>query len=429
MAYGFCATITHGKSVFSLANSSIYVQNLIQFDKSCHAHHFVKTTFGGDFSHVAENATLNGHNMKKFSTAIAFLALASVFSPTICHAAGATAEDRVDPASVHCTFRADAPDQHLVVAGDTLWSISGHFLEHSWCWPQVWGLNRDQIQHPHWIYPGQIVYFDRATGRLRLGTPIGGTQPGSSDNSMQRQIRTNSLGEKAISSIPASIIEPFLSKPLVITEDELKKNARIMAIQEGHVMVGKGDRAYVRGDLQGETNFQVYRPGKPLIDPDTKKAIGYEAIYLGTVKLTHTAKTADEASTIEVVTMKEEMGIGDRLRPAEPAPFINYVPHQPEQPVSGRLMSIYEGVNNAGQNQIVSINRGKNNGIDVGTVLEMQRYGAYVADPTDGKKMVKLPDEEYGSMFIFRVFDNISYGLIMEVTQPAEVGDVVKSPE
>gem|GEM_PF-170296 len=416
--------------MFSLANSSIYVQNLIQFDKSCHAHHLAKTTFGGDFSHVGENATLNGLNMKKFSTAIAFLAFASVFSPMVCHAAGATIEDKVDPASVHCTFRPDAPDQHVVVTGDTLWSISGHFLEHAWCWPQVWGLNRDEIRHPHWIYPGQIVYFDRVNGRLRLGTPIGGTQPGpTGNNGMEPQIRTNSLGQQAIASIPASIIEPFLSKPLVITEDELKNNAHIMATQEGRVVVGNGDHAYVRGDLKGETNFQVYRPGKALIDPDTKKPIGYEAIYLGTVKLTRSAKTADEASTVEVVTMKEEMGLGDRLRPAEATPFINYVPHPPDHPVSGRLMSIYEGVNNAGQNEIVSINRGASSGIDVGTVLELQRYGAVVADRVDGKKMVKLPDEEYGSLFIFRVFDNISYGLIMEVRDAAQVGDVVKSPE
>lgn len=414
--------------MFSLANSSIYVQNLIQFDKSCHAHHLAKTTFGGDFSHIGENATLNGLNMKKFSTAIAFVAFASVFSPTISHAAGGpTAEDKVNPSSVHCAFRPDAPDQHLVVAGDTLWSISGHFLEHAWCWPQVWGLNRDEIAHPHWIYPGQIVYFDRVNGRLRLGTPIGGTQPGASG--LGPQVRTNSLGEQAIASIPPSIIEPFLSKPLVISEDELKNNARIMATQEGRVIVGHGDRAYVRGDLQGENNFQVYRPGKALIDPDTKKPLGWEAIYLGTVRLTHTAKTADEASTVEVVTMKEEMGVGDRLRPAEEAPFINYVPHPPAQEVSARIMSIYEGVNNAGQNQIVSVNRGKNAGLDVGTVLQLYRYGPYVADPTDGKKMVKLPDEEYGALFIFRVFDNISYGLIMEVRDAAQVGDVAKSPE
>jgi len=368
--------------------------------------------------------------MKKFSTAAAILAFASVFLPCASHAAGLN-ESSVDPNSVHCAFLDNAPDQHVVVTGDTLWGISGQFLQHPWCWPQVWGLNREQINNPHWIYPGQIVYFDRVAGRLRLGTPVGdqGDHGTASNGRMEPQTRTQNLNNRAISSIPANIIEPFLSQPLIITEDEMKNSPRIMATMEGRVVVGKGDHAYVRGDLQGATSFQVYRPGTPLKDPETQKVIGYQAVYLGSVKLTHTGKTADEASTVDVITAKEEMGVGDRLRPTEVAPLVNYVPHAPQQPISARIVSIYEGVNNAGQNQIVNINRGRLNGIDIGTVLELSRFGPIVPDPTDGKKMVKLPDEEYGSLFIFRVFDNISYGLIMEVRDSVAVGDVAKSPE
>jgi len=368
--------------------------------------------------------------MKKFSTAAAILAFASVFLSSTGHAAIAD-ESRADPSAFHCTFRQDAPDQHVVVTGDTLWGISGKFLEHPWCWPQVWGLNKEQIRNPHWIYPGQIVYFDRVAGRLRLGTPIvEQTDNGSTSNGkLQPQSRTKNLSDRAIASIPANIIEPFLSRPLIITEDELKDTPRIMAAQEGRVTVALGDRAYVRGDLKGETGFQVFRPGTPIKDPETQKIIGYQAVYLGTVKLTHAAKTADEANTVVVATMKEEMGVGDRLRPTEIAPLINYVPHAPAQATAARIASIYEGVNNAGQNQIVTINRGRLNGIDVGTVLALSRFGRIIPDPTDNKKMVKLPDEEYGSLFIFRVFDNISYGLIMEVRDAVEVGDVAKSPE
>lgn len=365
--------------------------------------------------------------MKKFSTAAIALALASAFLSMTSQAAPAD-EARVNPNSVQCTFRQDAPDQHVVVRGDTLWGISGQFLEHPWCWPQVWGLNRDEIRNPHWIYPGQIVYFDRAAGKLRVGTPLGGGAP-NGDTTMQRQIRSQGIDAQAISSIPANLIEPFLSKPLIVTENELQGYPRIIAIQESHVNAGKGDHAYVRGDLKGEVNFQLFRPGRALKDPGTNQVIGYEAVYLGAGHVTRVAKSDDEASTLEVTEAKEEMGVGDRLIAVPVTPFINYIPHPPAGPMSGRLVSIYEGVNNAGQNQIVTINRGRRDGVDVGTVLQLYRFGQLIVDPTDKKKTVKLPDEEYGALFVFRVFDGISYGLIMEVRQPAEVGDVVKTPE
>jgi nucleoid-associated protein YgaU len=371
--------------------------------------------------------------MKKFSTAAVLLVFASVFLSATSHAADADEAKVIANAAnaPHCSFLDNAPDQHVVVTGDTLWGISGKFLQHPWCWPQVWDLNREQISNPHWIYPGQIVYFDRAAGRLRLGTPVSGQSDNrpSSDGRMGPQIRTENIGGRAISSIPANVIEPFLSKPLIITENEMKDSPRIIATQEGHVVVGLGDHAYVRGDLKGEKSFQVYRPGTPLKDPDTQKIIGYQAVYLGAVKVTHTGKTADEADTVDVVSTAEEISVGDRLSPTEPTPLINYVPHAPAQPISSRIISIYEGVNNAGQNQIVSINRGRQNGIDVGTVLSLYRFGPIIPDPTDNKKMVKLPDEEYGSLFVFRVFDNISYGLIMEIRDSAEAGDIAKSPE
>ncbi len=367
--------------------------------------------------------------MKKFSTAAIVLALAAAFLPLSAQASAAD-EARVDPNSVQCTFRKDAPDQHVVVRGDTLWGISGQFLEHPWCWPQVWGLNQDQIKNPHWIYPGQIVYFDRAAGRLRLGTPVGDAGDGTaSDQAVQRHIRTQGLGTQAIPSIPANVIEPYLSKPLIVTENQMNTSPHVVAMEEGHVNAGKGDKAYVRGDLNGETLFQVYRPSHPLKDPATKKIIAYEAVYVGTVRITRPSKSDDVASVAEITEAKEEMGAGDRLLPVPITPFINYVPHSPSGPMLSRIVSIYEGVNDAGQNQIVSINVGKQNGVDVGTVLQLYRFGPMIVDSTDKKKSIKLPDEQYGTLFVFRVFDNISYALIMEVRNTVEVGDVAKTPE
>jgi hypothetical protein len=388
-------------------------------------------------SHKKRKATLTGYNMKKFITAAAFLAFASVFIPSTSLAAPSD-DASANPGATSCAFLDNAPDQHVVVQGDTLWGISGQFLQHPWCWPQVWGFNREQINNPHWIYPGQIVYLDRVAGRLRLGTPAGSSgnvsqtsgMNSSTDTRLAPQTRTQNLNSDAITSIPANIIEPFLSQPLIISENELNNTPRIIATQEGRVTLGgMGDRAYVRGDLKGGTSFQVFRPGKPLKDPGTNKTIGYEAVYLGTVKLVQAAKTADEANTFKLVNVKEEMSVGDRLLPVVPTPLINYMPHPPARQTDARIVAIYEGIANAGRNDIVSINRGKKDGVDIGTVLELYRFGATIQDPTDHKKAVKLPDEQYGSLFVFRVFENISYGLIMEVRDSVQVGDVAKSPE
>jgi hypothetical protein len=352
--------------------------------------------------------------MTKFSTAALLLALASASSLA---------------ASPRCAFLPNAPDQHQVVRGDTLWDISGKFLQNAWCWPEVWGLNRDQIRDPHWIYPGQIVYFDRTAGRLRLGNRVGAGQGEVPTVRLAAQIRTEAMGREAVPAIPSGIIEPFLSQPLIIDEGDLKNAPRIVAADEGRVIIGKNDNAYVRGDLNGGTSFQAFRPGKALKDPGTNAIIGYEAVYLGTVKLQREARSDNEAHWFTVVDGKEEMGVGDRLVPVPPTPIINYMPHPPERQVEARIVSIYGGVRQAGQNQIVTVNRGRNDGIDVGTVLELSRFGPTILDRTDNKRPIKLPDHQYGNLFVFRVFNNISYGLVMQVTDSVQIGDTARAPE
>ncbi|MES2019287.1 MAG: LysM peptidoglycan-binding domain-containing protein [Pseudomonadota bacterium] len=364
--------------------------------------------------------------MKNFSTVSARIAVAALFSGLLALPA---------QAATVCEFRANAPDQHKVVKGDTLWDISGKFLEHPWCWPQVWGMNKEEIKNPHWIYPGQIVYFDRVHGRLSL------SQPGSGDGAngtvrLQPQIRTEGLGRDAIASIPSSVIEPFLSQPLIVEENELKGAPRIVAAREGRVFLAKDEKVYVRGALNGGSSFQVFRPGTPLRDPDSGKVIAYEAVYLGTVKLNAEAKAGSDVHTFIVADSKQEMAVGDLLMPAPPTIIRSYVPHPPDQPVSARVVGIYSGVSYAGQNQVVSVNRGSLDGLDIGAVLQLYTHGKTVNDRTAssgmlgmGGAMIKLPDEQSGTLFIFRTFKHISYGLIMQSTEPVEVGGVARSPE
>lgn len=366
--------------------------------------------------------------MKNFSTVVTRAAAAALVA---CVVAGPVQ-------AAECAFKPNAPDQHRVVRGDTLWDISGTFLQHPWCWPQVWGMNRDEIRNPHWIYPGQIVYFDRARGRLSLNKP-GSEGDGRGEPPLLRlspQVRSQGLESEAVQSIPAGVIEPYLTQPLVIEQDQLANAPRIAASEENHVYLGVGDRVYVRGELNGATSFQVFRPGGPLVDPQTGAVLAHEASYVGTVTLAKPAAPGVDVHTFTVSSSVREMGVGDRLVPSPPPAVRNYVPHAPLQPIDARVMSIYAGVTYAGQSQVVTVNRGSLDGLDVGSVLQLYHFGKTVPDPEGrrgflgfGQSTIKLPDEQYGTLFIFRVFGRVSYGLIMQVTAPVEVGDVAKSPE
>lgn len=368
--------------------------------------------------------------MKNFSIVGTRLAAAALF--TCAAMAGAHAAPGSD-------FRPDAPDQHVVVKGDTLWGISGTFLNSPWRWPEVWGMNKDEIRNPHWIYPGQIIYFDRAHGRLSLHKPGGGgagdAQGEPPELRMSPQLRTEALGKDAVPAIPAAAIEPFLSQPLVVEADELAGAARIAASPEGHMYLGKGDKVYVRGDLNGGSSFQVFRPGTPLTDPESGKVTAYQATYLGTVALQAPARGGADVHTFVVASSNREMGVGDLLVPAPPTPIRNYAPHPPERPVKARVMSIYADVAQAAQSQVVTVNKGSVDGLDIGSVLQLYHYGQTVTDPGSKgflglfRKKIKLPDEQFGTLFIFRVFKHVSYGLIMQVTEPVRVGDVANSPE
>ncbi|QJD99351.1 LysM peptidoglycan-binding domain-containing protein [Massilia forsythiae] len=382
--------------------------------------------------------------MKNFSTGAARALPLPVAPRTPALAALAVAAAAVFAAAPlqaapDCRFRPNAPDQHLVVKGDTLWDISGAFLEHPWCWPQVWGMNRDEIRNPHWIYPGQVVYFDRVHGRLSL------TKPGQPDPDaglappirLSPQLRTEDMGGNgAVPAIPAAMIEPFLTQPLVIEPNQLDAAPRIAATQDGKVYLGEGDRVYVRGDLRGAASFQIFRPGQPLRDPDTGKVVAHEAAYVGMARLVQPARPGVDVHTFVIERSVQEAGVGDRLLPAPPVPLRNYMPHAPQQAIKARVMAVPSEVNYAAQSQVVTVNRGTIDGLDVGSVLQLYHLGQTVADP-GGKRgflglnpaKLRLPDEQYGNLFIFRVFGHVSYGLVMQVTAPVQVGDVAQSPE
>ena len=328
-----------------------------------------------------------------------------------------------------------APDAHTVQPGDTLWDISKLFLKSPWRWPELWGMNLDQIRNPHLIYPGQVLLLDKSGGRarLRVGQQIGpdGTVK------LSPRIRSSSLGDGSIPSIPFHLIEPFLNEALIFQGNELETAPRIVATQEGRVLLARGDTAYVRGEIAQQREFRIFREAKPLRDPTTKEILGYEANYVGSAEYVRQGENRTGAdgkpeivpATFTVTSIKQEAGVGDRLAPTPAREFSNYAPHAPQSPLSGQIVSIYGDALTAGQNQIVSLNKGAADGMERGHVLALWRTGTRVIDKTDASRpTIKLPDERHGMLFVFRVFDRMSYALILSVKDPVKPGDGFTQP-
>ena len=348
---------------------------------------------------------------------------------------------------------ADAPDQYTVVKGDTLWGISGRFLKDPWKWPQIWQLNRDQIKDPHWIYPGDVIRLDRSGDSPRLVIGAGGAGGGSGGTAadaagnvvrIDPRIRVEPLSE-AIPSIPGSVIGPFLSQPLVVEPGGLDGAPTIVATEESRVIIGAGDLAYADRIADNDAlNWQVFRPGTALRDPESGEVLGYEARYVGDVRV----RRFGAPTTVEVTKARLEINRGDRLTPARESAYPTYMPRSPGKPIVGTIMSVEGGVSELGQFQVVTLNRGSRDGLEVGHVLAVYRRGQVVSggrviseipsrstglpvQPTpinvtgDG---LKLPDERTGLMFVFRVFEKMSYGMVMRASRPIYVGDIVQTP-
>ncbi len=329
----------------------------------------------------------------------------------------------------------NAPDTYTVKVRDTLWDISSLYLKTPWRWPELWGMNLDEIRNPHLIYPGQVLLLEKGDGRarLRVGQVVGGD---TLKLSPKVRSQRNDLG--AIPSIPFHLIEPFLNEAVIFSTNELETAPRIVASQEGRVVMGRGDTAYVRGPLDdSKREYRVFREPKPLLDPATKELLGFEATYVGTAQYTLPGESRNASlgepeiipATFLLNTLRLEARVGDRLAAIPPREFSNYSPHAPQGPMAGQVVSIYGEGLNAGQNQIVALNKGTRDGMERGHVLALWRKGSVVIDSTDAARPnIKLPDERHGLLFVFRVFDRMSYALILSVQEPVRAGDKFTQP-
>ena len=334
------------------------------------------------------------------------------------------------------TLRDNAPDRHVVQKGDTLWSIATKFLKDPWRWPEIWRMNQEQIRNPHLISPGDVLVLDRSVSppQLRLAeegpAPSRPTPAGSVK--LSPRIYGEPLAGEAIPAIPLKAIEPFLTQPLLIEEGGLDKAPRIIATEENRVNVGPGNVAYVSGFGGADIPvWQVYRAGRPLVDPDSRRTLGFEAVFLGTARVTQSG----EPATVQILDSKKEISAGDRLIPAPPPTIAQYVPHAPASAVNGRIMGLYDALATSvgGRDSIISINRGRRDGLEAGHVLAVYRNVVIYSQrdylkSRDRSPAIQLPPERYGLVFIFRTFNSVSYALVMESSRPIQPGDIVLNP-
>ena len=329
----------------------------------------------------------------------------------------------------------NAPDSHTVQPGDTLWGISSLFLKSPWRWPELWGMNLQQIRNPHLIYPGQVLVLDKRDGRATLRLATGAEGVPTNTVRLSPRVRGELLDNGAISAIPLHLIGPFLTEAVVFETNELDKAPRIVATQEGRVLVSRGETAYVRGDLGGARDFRLFRQLVPLLDPDTREVLGHEGRYVGTAEFVRSGNPLPVSSdavvpdTFKITSTRLEAGVGDRLSPVPQQELVAYMPHAPGAPIDGRIISVYGDGLRAGQNQVVSLNRGRRDGLERGHVLALWRGGVAAVDATSGgKTALRLPDERHGVLFVFRVFDRVSYALIVNVLDPVRAGDRFTQP-
>jgi hypothetical protein len=371
----------------------------------------------------------------------------------------------------------NAPDTYVVVKGDTLWDISGRFLKDPWRWPQIWKMNREEIKNPHWIYPGDMVVLDRSGKEPRLSLVKGG-------NDMQTVklspgVRATDISDKAIPAIPMRVIYPFLSQPRVVAEGALDDAPFILGTNTERVVLGAGDEAFATGGKAGVTRWNVLRPGKALKDPETGEVLGHEVEYLGDAR----TLLAGAPQKIRITRSVQEILPKDKLVEADDTSTFEFIPHAPDAKIKGRIISAYGSFADSGRYQTVVINRGSRDGLEPGDVLAVYREGQAVTLTPDEKdrmtwvnektkgipdggawlysdvrclkenskvtydqaadiqntfrstclgndndRAIKLPDTRSGLVMVFRVYDLVSYALIMQSEGPVYLLDTVRNP-
>lgn len=315
------------------------------------------------------------------------------------------------------TLKDGHPTTHVVKKGDTLWGISSKFLSDPWLWPEIWHVN-PQIDNPHLIYPGDVLNLVYIDGRPKLVVKRG------KDVKLTPKVRISDL-DLAIPAIPLDAIAPFLTASRVVDESQLRNAPYVLAGKGGHIVTGAGDELYARGEFDDGETYGIFRPGQAYLDPDSQELLGYQAFAIANAKIVGVEK---DIATLGLNQTTQEVLRGDRLLLDEKRRInSSFYPSSPDQETEGFIIAVEGGVSQVGSMDVVVINKGLRDGLDVGHVLAIYRIGEVVRDEIR-KDVVKVPDTRAGLLMVFRTFDKVSYGLVLKATRPLQVLDKVRNP-
>lgn len=331
-------------------------------------------------------------------------------------------------------IREDTPDSYIVKSGDTLWGIATFFLEDPWLWPEIWYFN-PQIENPHLIYPGDIISLVYVDGKPQLRLKRDGdqiltqvpAQTGLETFKLSPRIRSESI-KSAIPTVPLNAIRPFLINPRIISQQELDAAPYVLSSLDNHLVTSQGNRIYVRGlESANESRYNIFRPGKKFYDPETEELLGIQTIKVSEAQLNQLG----DPSTMTLTNSLRETLNGDRILPAEEGRLdYNFIPKAPDSDMNGQIISLVDAISYTAKNQIVVINLGSRDGVDVGNVFAIDQKLDSARDHWSKKKgeVVKLPELRIGLLMVFRVFDRVSYGIVVDAKRTIHLNDAVRNP-
>jgi len=352
-------------------------------------------------------------------------------------------------------IKPDAPKSYTVKQGDTLWDISGLYLQQPWLWPQLWKLN-PQVENPHLIYPGDVLSlsYDK-DGRpvlslngsaIKVSPSDEATEPGQGIRKLSPEVRKSLKNVKAVTTIPLMMIRPFLTYEQSLSAEQIDSLPYVLGADDHVKNASQGHILYIRGQLQQDAAYGIYRKGKAYTDPQTEEILGYETILVGTARAFRAGGAEVTApASVTVLDVKQEIRQGDRLLPAADGQSLPafFMMRKPEKSISGTIIDTTSDLREFSSWDIVVLNKGLQDGVKAGymfsinrqspTVVDSSRGPVYMSDATKYQKImggidgqrIDMPKEQIGELMVFKVAERTSFAIVTGTTKPIRVGDSI----